>query len=353
MALMSDKSRKLTPNAQKAQLLAVLEKLQEPISLSILLVKSGVEVNERTARRWLADWVGKGWVIKAGEKKGSVYRYVGTPLPAYLAELDVDIQQGLLRQIRDVWTHHSTAMEGNTLTLGDTQFLLEQGLTISGKPLKDHEEVIGHARAIDIINKLIRSKLTEQDIFALHLAVQTEKVTDIYKPNGAWKVETNGTYAFDENGKAIFIEYAAPEYVDALMSMLIAEINSAQVTQENAAIVYAKIHMGFVHIHPFWDGNGRMARLLANLPLLKAGLPPLVIPQEKRRNYIEILAKYQIEIGRLTLASGVWPNRNALHEFENFCAQSWSITRDLLLEARRLQESRSSKTSSKTSRKKS
>ena len=58
----------------------------------------------------------------------------------------------LLAQLRDLWTHYSTAVEGNTLTLGDTHFVLEQGLTISKKPIKDHQEVIGHARAIDILN---------------------------------------------------------------------------------------------------------------------------------------------------------------------------------------------------------
>ncbi len=64
-----------------------------------------------------------------------------------LQHLDEDIRLALLRQVRDLWTHSSTAIEGNTLTLGETKFVLEEGLTISGKPLKDHQEVVGQARA--------------------------------------------------------------------------------------------------------------------------------------------------------------------------------------------------------------
>ena len=78
------------------------------------------------------------------------------------------------------------------------------------------------------------------------------------------------------------------------MAELINEVNRIEIETlnvSNAHQYYAKIHMGIAHIHPFWDGNGRIARLLANLPLLKAGLPPLVIPQDQRREYIQALAK--------------------------------------------------------------
>jgi Fic family protein len=65
--------------------------------------------------------------------------------------LDADIRAALLAQVRDLWTHGSTAIEGNTLTLGETKFVIEEGLTVSGKPLKDHQEVVGHARAIELL----------------------------------------------------------------------------------------------------------------------------------------------------------------------------------------------------------
>lgn len=264
----------------------------------------------------------------------------------FLKTFDSDIQKSLLKQLRDLWTHTSTAIEGNTLSLGDTKFILEEGLTVSGKPIKDHQEVIGHARAIELIYSFIGRELTDNDLFALHKAIQAEVVTDIYKPQGAWKVEPNGTYAVDDNGKQISIEYAAPSEVPALMKEIIAFINSASksnITFEEAPAIYAKIHMGIAHTHPFWDGNGRIARLVSNIPLLSSGLPPIVIPSEQRREYIDTLARYQRNAGKISVATGVWPQVAELAEFAAFCASAYQATQALVEQAQRQQQSRGEK----------
>ena len=127
----------------------------------------------------------------------------------FLAGLDADLRRSLLNQIRDAWTHNSTALEGNSLSLGDTKFVIEEGLTVAGKPVKNHQEVIGHAAAVDLIYGLLGRDVTAEDLFALHRSVQTERVVDIRKPLGAWKVEPNGTCAVDEGGAQVFVEYAA------------------------------------------------------------------------------------------------------------------------------------------------
>ena len=173
--------------------------------------------------------------------------------------------------------------------------------------------------------------------------MQAEIVFDILKPNGKWKVEPNGTYAIDSQGNQVFIEYALPIFVPALMTELIDEINnitSEDIDAGSAAQQYAKIHMGIAHIHPFWDGNGRIARLLANVPLLKAGLPPLVIPSQQRRNYIQVLADYQISVGQLSKQSGVWPNLALLNPFNEFCASCYDSTRQLVHQAFAVQDKR-------------
>jgi Fic family protein len=261
-----------------------------------------------------------------------------------LVGLDADIRTSLLCQVRDLWTHGSTAIEGNTLTLGETKFVIEQGLTVSGKPLKDHQEVVGHARAIDIIYGWLDSDVTVERLFDLHRAVQTAVVADIYKPYGAWKLEPNGTYAVTREGVQTFIEYAHPGDVPVLMNAWLDELNQScrQTLSETDAIdAYAHLHLGFVHIHPFWDGNGRMARLLANLPLLMSGHLPLVIDVSERKRYIDTLADYEIAVGQLDPRTSVWPRVELEGSFRQFCRDAYSATRELVARARVHQEERS------------
>jgi len=260
--------------------------------------------------------------------------------------LDRDLQQSLLSQIRDLWTHTSTALEGNTLTLGETKFVIEEGLTVSGKPLKDHQEVMGHARAIELIYRGLGGTVTEAHLFDLHRAVQSEAVADIYKPYGAWKVEPNGTYAVTEEGRQTFIEYASPEDVPALMTAWLVELNrlAAESLNETEAVdAYAKLHLAFVHVHPFWDGNGRMARLLSNIPVLRSGHLPVVIDVRERKEYIDILAHYELTNGQLTSETGVWPDEAREAPFRAFCQRSYQATRHLVEQARDQQAKRNRK----------
>lgn len=264
-----------------------------------------------------------------------------------LEGLDPDIRAALLAQIRDLWTHGSTAIEGNTLTLGETKFVIEEGLTVSGKPLKDHQEVVGHARAIELIYAWLDQPVTVERLFDLHRAVQTAVVADIYKPTGAWKLEPNGTYAVTKDGRQTFIEYVLPADVPVLMDAWLAELNRlcGQPLDEHDAIdAYARLHLGFVHIHPFWDGNGRMARLLANLPVLRSGHLPVVIEVRDCKRYIDTLAAYQIGAGPLGRDSGVWPRPDLEVPFERFCQMSYTATRDLLSQAKAQQAKRGAHT---------
>jgi Fic family protein len=325
--------------ALKTEKMAVLEALKSqrvPVPLRELESLTDGAIAERTLRRWLADWVSQGTVRRTGRKRSTRYQWVqGTVSFAFMEGLSESQRQALSAQLRDLWTHTSTALEGNTLTLGDTHFVLEEGLTIFGKPLKDHEEVTGHARAIDLLYQSLNEPVTKALLYELHKAVQTEIETDIYKPNGAWKVEPNGTYVVGDDEEQLYLEYAAPREVEPLMRDLIEAIDSGlPVPLDQAARAYARIHMGVVHIHPFWDGNGRIARLVANVPLLKSGLPPLVIPTSERRNYLAILARYQLAIGQLSRQTGVWPDESRLAEFVQFCSRCYLETENLLARIR-------------------
>jgi Fic family protein len=263
-----------------------------------------------------------------------------------LEGLDRDLQQTLLNQYRDLWTHSSTALEGNTLTLGETKFVIEEGLTVSGTLLKDHQEVMGHARGIELIYQGLNHTVTESQLFELHRAVQSEAVADIYKPYGAWKLEPNGTYAVTDDGNQTFIEYAAPEDVRALMGDWLAELNrlaSQSLNEADAVKAYARLHLGFVHVHPFWDGNGRMARLLSNIPVLRSGHLPVVIEVGDSKEYIDTLARYELQTGQLSSDTGVWPAATQDEPFQALGVRSYRATQNLIEPARKQQASRNRK----------
>jgi Fic family protein len=263
----------------------------------------------------------------------------------FLKNLDSDLKSALKAQLRDLWTHTSTAIEGNTLTLGETKFVIEEGLTVSGKPLKDHHEVVGHARAIDLVYALIgKDEIKDTDLFDLHRAVMTQIVIDVYKPVGGWKKEPNGTYFFNEDtDKQDFFEYAKPEDTPALMAKWLKEFNqrnSAKHSREKALGAYVALHVSLVNIHPFFDGNGRMARLVCNIPVLKSGHPPIVIPSERGRDYINILVKYQLDAGIPKADKKIVLHGKSFDAFKAFCSESWGKSLDLVDRAHQRQTTR-------------
>lgn len=267
----------------------------------------------------------------------------------FLTDLDPDLQKALMAQLRNLWTHTSTAIEGNTLTLGETAFVLEEGLTISGKPLKDHQEVVGHARAIDLIYDWVQAdrEFGESDLFALHKAVQTEMVADFYKPVGGWKKEPNSTVGVVDEKQVIF-EYASPADVPGLMADWFNLFND-QVRmvksgdRQQALMAYVNLHLSFVRIHPFFDGNGRLARLVANIPVLRAGLPPIIVPREQRKAYIDALSAYHFAVGQIRAGDELLLQPEKLKPFSEFCRQAWQASLDLVEEAREKQRERSSR----------
>lgn len=190
-----------------------------------------------------------------------------------------------LKQRYDVrFTYHSNAIEGNTLTQSETELVLSKGITIGGKTLAEHLEVIGHKEAIDYIETLSQSDsvLSEWEIRQIHsLVVRKNSPAEAcrYRQLDVKAAGTNHIYP--------------PHY---LLPDLIAEFSQWLVSPPPNLhpIEYAtEAHYRFVSIHPFKDGNGRTGRLLMNLLLLKAGFPIVTISNEKRQAYIESLVQAQ------------------------------------------------------------
>ena len=173
--------------------------------------------------------------------------------------------------------HESNAIEGNSLTLRETELVLSKGVTVSGKPLKDHIEALNLSKAWEQVKTLAKpdAVLTERDLLDLHRIVLT-------------RVEDNFAGCYRHGAVRIAGSHHVPPNamkVPDLMEELFTEIQTISDPVERAA----KLHHGITRIHPFTDGNGRAARLAMNFVLLAAGYPPVSIPTDLRQTYYNAL----------------------------------------------------------------
>ena len=255
----------------------------------------------------------------------------------WLDNLDTDLREHVLFSLRVIWTQSSNALEGNTFSEGDTLFFLKEGLTVSGKTLQEHLDIQGYSDAVKLLAEMAvgDNPLCEQDIFRLHRLVQTEKLNDVYRPVGAWKREDNGTQIEDDNGKIIWHKYPSCEETPRLMKQWIDKFSQlSPQTRNDAVLCYAKAHLSFVFIHPFFDGNGRMARLLANFPLLRNGFPPIIISGNDRRAYLHFCYAFQ------KAAKTPFLNDADCAEFAAFLDKQWHETLRIINEAHEIQDKR-------------
>ncbi len=218
-----------------------------------------------------------------------------------LRPLPPEVEQRILQKLRLEWNYHSNAIEGNTLSYGETVAFLMHGLTAKGKPLKDHLDIRGHNEAIGFLLGMVKDDrpLTEADIRSLHKVVLVEPYEiEVKSPSGlpTKKTISIGEYKQSPNhvetatGEVHY--YATPEETPARMGDLMEWYQ--QVSQENEVnplVIASLFHHEFVAIHPFDDGNGRVTRLLTNLILMRYQFPPVVVKQEDRGNYYQVLSQ--------------------------------------------------------------
>ncbi|WP_265234932.1 Fic family protein [Lyngbya sp. CCAP 1446/10] len=191
-----------------------------------------------------------------------------------------------LKKLYDVrFTYHSNAIEGNTLTQRETELVLKTGITVGGKTLREHLEVIGHRDAIDYIEALTRSDtaIGEWEIKQIHNLIIRAIAPDEAGRYRQLDVKAAGT------------EYLYPPHylLSDLMPEFIQWLNSDQIKSLHPLEFAAEAHLRFVSIHPFRDGNGRTGRLLMNLLLLRAGYPIVIVSNQVRAAYIEAIAQAQ------------------------------------------------------------
>jgi len=177
------------------------------------------------------------------------------------------------------WTYNSNAIEGNTFTLKETKVALE-GITIGGKTMKEHFEAINHKEAILFVEDLVKKKrnLSEWDIKSIHQLI----LKNIDNRNAGIYRTVNVTISGAEHTPPDFLRLQTD--MEDFINWYKTELKHLHPVEKAA-----RVHAVFVKIHPFVDGNGRTARLLMNLELMKDGYPPVILPVEKRLEYYETL----------------------------------------------------------------
>jgi Fic family protein len=248
-----------------------------------------------------------------------------------LRPLKPEVEKQVLQKLHLDWNYNSNHLEGNSLDYGETKALLLFGITAQGKPLKDHLETSGHDEAVLWIEEQVKGKepLTETFIRQLHeLILREPYFKKALSPSG---LETQrkiniGTYKTTPNhvktvtGEMFY--FASPEETPAKMQELLdwyrAEEAKDETERLHPIVLAAEFHYRFIIIHPFDDGNGRMARLLMNFILLKHGFPPAIVRTEDKNNYFAALR--QADAGLLA-------------PFVSYIAQSLIASLEIMLKA--------------------
>jgi Fic family protein len=180
------------------------------------------------------------------------------------------------------WTYNSNSIEGNSMTLRETYIILNDGMTVKGKPLREHFEVNNHHKALQFLYQMVaeQKQLSATVLLDIH-RFMLNNIEDLY----AGRLRNAGVRIQAAN----FVPPNArkvPDLVDELMQFV--NDNPLSLNIIELATVF---HHKMVWIHPFFDGNGRTARLAMNLILLNAGYPPAIILRNDRSKYYDALNK--------------------------------------------------------------
>jgi Fic family protein len=218
-----------------------------------------------------------------------------------------DVEKRIMQKLRLDWNYHSSHIEGNQLTYGETKALILFGTTAQAKPLKDHLEMTGHNEAILNIEDVVKQErpLTETFIRELHKIILKESYeVDAITPDGKptkrtisiGQYKTTPNHVLTQTGEIFY--FATPEETPAKMNDLMEWYKENKDNADFHPVLFAtEFHYRFIRIHPFDDGNGRIARLLMNFILMQKGYPPAIIKTEDKVNYFNALQ--QADAGQL------------------------------------------------------
>ncbi len=202
---------------------------------------------------------------------------VHTTFRKKLATLDEQTKQEMFDDFITVYIYNTNAIEGNTLTLRDTDLLLNKGITPAGKSLR---EVNDHLNAKEVLNYILKEKppLTKESIIQIHSLLMKKIDSRI----GGFRTQ---------NVRVIGATFEASpvEYVAIDMKLLLQWLSKNK-GHLHPIVLAAIFHQKFERIHPFFDGNGRTGRMLSNSILIHANFPPMIVPNAQRKRYYNALS---------------------------------------------------------------
>lgn len=217
-----------------------------------------------------------------------------------LRPLPPDVVAQVEQKLRIESNYHSNAVEGNSLTLGETRSLILHGLTARGKPMRDHLDIQGHDDAVKAIERAVKEEKGISAVFIRNLhrvllkePYETEATTSDGRRTtrhialGDYKTTPNNVRTSTDE----VYYFTPPEQVKPEMTDLLDWYRAREAEGEHPVIIAATLHYRFVRIHPFDDGNGRMARLLMNLILIKHGYTVAIVQSDKKTRYLQELER--------------------------------------------------------------
>ncbi len=245
-----------------------------------------------------------------------------------LQPLKPEDEKRLGDKFRLEFNYNSNHIEGNTLTYGQTKLLLVFGDTTGNAKLQDYEEMRAHDVGLNIMTQEARDlerPLSEAFICELNKTILVrpfwkDAVTSGGQPTrmevkvGEYKSRPN--HVQTATGEIFY--YATPEETPVMMKDLVEWYNSEADKKELSPIeLAALLHYRYIRIHPFEDGNGRIARLLVNYVLIRSSYPPIIIQSKDKDNYLRILHQCDVAVG-LTASDGASATIDAITPFVEY-----------------------------------
>lgn len=208
------------------------------------------------------------------------------------------------------WNYYSNRMEGGTLTRQETRGVMVGNITVDGKPIKDVMEMNGHDQVVLEVLKMGQGevRISESRIKDIHKAIiSVVDNPEAKKLVGKWKETPNEILNYKGEKFGFVAPEEVPDAIHDLLNMTNAALDALKVNRKEAKhplIIACDFHLGYVAIHPFFDGNGRTARILFNTILIACGFPPIIINDTEKDNYYRILGDIQAYGGNPDLFYG-------------------------------------------------